>query len=152
MSDYLSWFVPSAPSRIEDPLSPELEEEFEVLFGEEPGVRPGPNPERAKWQRARDGFEGITEPSAPSEFVEAALEDYDFFEVGRPVFYSDKGRVLARFQGAPLDWNPDEYTVVYAPDQVISVIQVKQIKRGIKQDKVNPLVPYKYVRLNSELE
>ena len=142
-------FVTSAPSRRVDPLDPALAVEFDVLFGEEPGVG---QPGRAAYEYARKYFEGIVPPSAPPEFVKAALEDYEFFGFGTPVFFSQRGRVLARFEDAPIDFNPDEYTVVYAPDQVVAVAQVHKIKAGIFVTPLNPLVPFKYQKINAELE
>lgn len=148
----MSWFVSSAPSKFVDPLDPALEVEFELLFGEEPPVKSGPNPERAAWQYARKYFEGIVGPSAPEEFVNAAVEDYVFFGLGAPVFFSQRGRVLARFPQTPVDFNPDEYSVVYAPDQVAAAWQVNRIKKGVFQPNLSPHVPAKYRLLNAELE
>jgi hypothetical protein len=132
-------------------LTPELQDEFEILFGPEPGARPGPNPVRAAWMNAQNDFEGREAPPAPVEFVEAALEDYILFGVGIPVFYRAEGRLLARFPGAPIDVNPDAYTAIYAPDQVISTMQVHKIKAGEKVAVVNPFVPFKYQKINAEL-
>ena len=56
---------------------------------------------------------------------------------------------------APLDWNgrpnPDSYTIIYAPDQVVAAAQVHKIKAGIKVDLVNPLVPDMYKKTNNEV-
>jgi hypothetical protein len=126
-----------------------LQTDFEGLFGKEPGIG---NKYRSAWLYARKYFEGIFESSEPFVFVESALEDYELFRLGEPTFFRQRGRTLARFPGFPIDENPDEYTAVYASDQVVAARQVHLIKRGIQVFPVNPLVPFKYQKLNSELE
>ena len=123
--------------------------DFERLFGKQPGVG---NKKRAAWVYAFKYWEGIVESDEPTEFVDSAFEDYELFGFEPPTFFKQRGRVLARFPGTPIDENPDEFTAVYAPDQVIAARQVHLIKAGIKQDPVNPLVPFVYRKLNSELE
>lgn len=160
MSEHTSPFADILPGPgkrpVRHPLSPDLEVEFELLFGDEaPPVRPGPNPLRAAWEAARATFGGIVEPPRIAGVnVGAAMSEYAAYNFSAPVFFLHTvgvGRVLARFAGVPIDHNPDYFSVLFAPWQVIAAAQVHQIKNGIFVLSPHFRVPDKYKKANEEL-
>jgi hypothetical protein len=150
----MSWFVTSPPGKYDErgryPLAPLLEEQFELLFGDQPPVNPQGKSERAAWEYAKRYFEGTTAPEGvPPDMLARALEDYAAFGLGIPTFFGQRGRVLARFPGAPIDINPDAATVVYNPGQTIAAMQVRAIKNGVFVERLHPFVPAKYQAANA---
>jgi hypothetical protein len=115
-------------------------------------VKAGPNPEKAAWEYAKQYFEGITAPEgAPLDLLDRALAAYVEYGLGTPTFFRQRGRVLARFDGAPLDVNPDAATVIYNPGQTIASMQMRGIKNGRFFERLNPWVPPKYAQMNEAL-
>lgn len=151
-----TWFVESPPGKYDDrgryPMTPELEEQFEILFGDEPPNKPGPNPVKAAWEDAKKNFRGITAPEGiPLDLLERVFADYEAFELGRPVFYRHATRgILARIDGAPIDVNPDARTVISNPGQTIAAIQVRHIKNGEHFSNLHFMVPMKYSKMNDD--
>lgn len=149
----MSWFVSSAPGKydIHGNMDPLLEAQFEILFGdEEPPVKPGPNPERAAWQAARNTFAGITTPDGvPPEALQAAVDMFLSYGFTEPIFYQlTNGRVLARFTTNPVDVNPDAASVIASPGAGIAAMQTNRIKRGEYFPRLHFMVPGKYVQMN----
>lgn len=154
--EFMSWFVSSAPGKYDErgryPLDPLLEEQFELLFGDAPPVDPQGKSQRPAWEYAKRYFEGIVAPAGvPMTMLERALEDYAAYGFGEPIFFSQRGRVLARFQDNLIDINPDAGTVVYNPGQTIASMQVRRIKSGMYVDRLHPFVPMKYQQANAKL-
>ena len=148
----MAWFVQSAPGKYgsggRDPLDPLLEEQFEVLFGDEPGVG---QPDRAAYEYAKKYFEGLAVPDFSGQMISAAFEEYNRYNFPTPVFFSQRGRLLARFPGTPIDWNPDAASAIIAPWQIICTAQVHLIKSGVHVDPIHPFVPAKFKEMNSRL-
>lgn len=153
-----TWFVESPPGKYDDrgryPMTPELEEQFEILFepNGEPPVRPGPNPERAAWEDAKKNFRGITAPEGiPLDLLQKIGDDYEAFDLGRPVFYRHAVRgILGRIDGAPIDVNPDATTIIANPGQTIAAIQTRRIKQGEHFAKLHWYVTAKYQKMNDD--
>lgn len=144
-----TWFVQSAPGKYDErgryPLDPLLEEQFEILFPDEPGVG---KPQRAAWEYAKQYFEGFAVPEYPPEMIDNAIGAFVAYGFGEPMFFRQRGRILARFPGAPIDINPDAAAVVMGAGQTIASMQVRQIKGGQYVSRLHNFVPPKYALLN----
>lgn len=147
----MSWFFESAPPRKKQfELTPELESQFFILFGEKPLNRPANKQQRAAWDYAYRYFEGLELPEVSQRAIERAADQFEEYDIPIPTFFKQRGRVLARFEGSPIDVNPDARSVALYPVHYIAAKQVDFIKAGEFVENVHPFVPGKYTKLNAE--
>jgi len=149
-----NWFVDSAPGKFDglNELEPQLEAEFEILFGERPtGAKSEDRVLASKYDQQKKYFKGITMPDFPPQQIENALATLEAWGFNRPVFYKHRYEVLARFPNTAIDFTPNASAVVGFTHLTIASWQVREIKNGNKQSQLSPFVPLKYQKMNEEL-
>lgn len=151
-----TWFVESNPRQYDgiDKLDPQLEAEFEILFGDRPTATTHGSEWRelaTKYDDQKKYFKGITMPNYPPEQVENAMATLEAWGFVRPVFYNHRYEVLARFPNTDIRFTPGASAVVGFTHITIASWQVKEIKAGRKVAQVHPFVPPKYSEMNSQL-
>jgi len=143
---------PEAPN-----LNDVLDLTFEVVFGPRPSAHDYPDAATARreismYDQSRKYFKGLVKPNYPDNQITAAVATLKDWGIGEPVFYQHRYGVLARFQGTPYTFTPDENAVVGYTHVFIAVYQSNQIKNGIKVlGSVHPFVPEYLKKRNAEL-